>query len=103
MLLTAIGLLIVVVIHTAIATIMIRFFRVRLKTRWGVVVFAVMLIPVVLVLSLLVLGQLPIFRALDRNTVLTVTIVLPIVLGLVIDLFWLPSPAEVARQLDTEQ
>lgn len=59
------------------------------------VVFSVFLVPFALAVSLLFFGQLPVFGGIDRQTVLMVTILLPLLLGFAIDLFWMPSPEEV--------
>lgn len=92
---TAIGLAVVIGLHTVIASVLVRFFRLRLDTRAGRILFALFLVPLVLTVSLLFFGQLPIFGRIDRNTVATVTILLPLLLGFAIDLFWLPTPEEV--------
>ncbi|MDL5362503.1 hypothetical protein [Halalkalicoccus sp. NIPERK01] len=92
---TVVGLGVVVGVHTVIASVLIRFFRLRLDTRGGMVVFSLFLVPIVLALSLLFFGQLPVFGAIDRQTVLLVTILMPLLLGFAIDLFWMPSPEEV--------
>lgn len=92
---TAIGLTVIIALHTVIASVLVRFFRLRLETRTGWLLFSLFLVPLVLTASLLVLGQLPIFGGIDRNTVATVTILLPLLLGFAIDLFWLPTPEEV--------
>lgn len=97
-LLPAVALLVVTAIHTAIAAVMIRFFRIRLETGVGMALYSLFLVPVVLTASLLVVGQLPIFPALGRNTVLTVTILFPLVLGFVLDFFWLPDPDTVSAE-----
>lgn len=92
---TVIGLTVIIALHTVIASVLVRFFRLRLETRTGWLLFSLFLVPLVLTASLLVLGQLPIFGGIDRNTVATVTILLPLLLGFAIDLFWLPTPEEV--------
>lgn len=96
----AIGLAIVVVVHTVVASVLVRFFRLRLATRLGTVLFSLFFIPVVLTVSVLIVGQLPIFGGIERNTVGMVMILLPLLVGYAIDLFWMPSPEEVelARQ-----
>lgn len=71
---TVIGLAVIVGVHTVIASILIRFFRLRLDTRSGMIVFSLFLVPVVLAVSLLFFGQLPIFGEVDRQTVMLVTI-----------------------------
>lgn len=92
---TLIGLAIVVGVHTVIASILIRFFRLRLDTRGGMIAFSLFLVPVVLAVSLLFFGQLPVFGTVDRQTVMLVTILMPLLLGFAIDLFWMPTPEEV--------
>lgn len=92
---TVIGLAVVVGIHTLIASVLIRFFRLRLDTRGGMVVFSLFLVPMALAFSLLLFGQLPVFGEIDRGTVILVTILMPLLLGFAIDLFWMPSPEEV--------
>ncbi len=92
---TVVGLAVVVVVHTVVASILIRFFRLRLDTRGGMIVFSLFLVPLVLGFSLLFFGQLPIFGGMDRETVMMVTILMPLLLGFAIDLFWMPSPEEV--------
>lgn len=103
MLVTGVGVLLLVSIQTVIATVMVRFFRVRLRTRWAPVVFSLFLVPLVLVASLLVVGQLPIFVAMDRNTVMLLAILLPLMLGFVIDRFWLRSPEEIAATIGADR
>jgi hypothetical protein len=92
---TVVGLVVIVGVHTVIASVLVRFFRLRLDTRWGAALFSLFFVPVVLTVSLLFAGQLPIFGAIGRNTAMMVTILLPFLLGFAIDLFWLPSPEEV--------
>jgi hypothetical protein len=92
---TVIGLAVIVGVHTVIASILIRFFRLRLDTRSGMIAFSLFLVPIVLAVSLLFFGQLPIFGEVDRQTVMLVTILMPLLLGFAIDLFWMPSPEEV--------
>ena len=92
-----VGFLVIVAVHTLVATVAARYFRVRLKTRWGAAIFALVTTPVLLVVSTLVLsGVLGLGSDLgDRNTALFVVILLPLTLGYSIDLFWLPSPEEI--------
>ncbi|WP_245998489.1 hypothetical protein [Halalkalicoccus subterraneus] len=92
---TLVGLAVVVGVHTVVASVLIRFFRLRLDTRGGTIAFSLFLVPIVLALSLLFFGQLPIFGAIDRQTVVLVTILMPLLLGFAIDLFWMPTPEEV--------
>lgn len=91
------GILVIVVVQTAIAALLTRLFRVRLKTRWGAVVFALLIVPLVLTLSTLLLsGLLSLGGDLGtRGTAIFVTIGVPLALGLTIDYVWMPAPEEV--------
>ena len=91
----AVGLLVLVGLNTVLAAVCTRVFRVRLETRWGGILYTLLLTPVVLVVVTLVLGQ-----ALGPNlggatTVLGVTVLVPLTLGIAFDYFWMPSPDEV--------
>lgn len=97
---TAVGLLqlvFIVVAHTAIAALMTRFFRVRLTTRWGGLIYAVLLCPFVLVVSTLVLsGVLALGPDLGSPIlVYGLVIVVPVAMGMTFDYFWMPAPDEV--------
>jgi small basic protein len=87
---------VVLAVHTLIAAVMVRFFRIRLKTRWGSAVYAVALIPVVLLATTLVFtGVLGIGVDLGSPVaVLGVMIGMPMTLGATIDLLYVPSPEE---------
>jgi hypothetical protein len=93
----AVGLLIVVAVHTFLTAVATRFFRVRLRTGWGSAVYAAVFVPLVLVASTIVLtGGLGLGSGLgDRTVAVLIVLVLPLVLGFTIDLFWMPSPDEV--------
>ncbi|PSP86354.1 hypothetical protein BRC83_01475 [Halobacteriales archaeon QS_1_68_17] len=93
----AVGLLVILGINTAVAALLTRFFRVRLATQWGSALYAVVITPVVLLVSVLVLGG---FLGLGPDlgsglTVIVVTILLPLSVGIAFDYFWMPSPEEV--------
>jgi hypothetical protein len=91
------GLAVIVVLHTAIAAVATRLLRVQLSSRWGPVVYAVVLVPVVLVFSTLVLsGVLGLGTNLgDPRTAVFVLIAIPLALGVTIDYVWMPAPDEV--------
>jgi hypothetical protein len=107
-----IGVLVIIGINTAATALMTRFFRVRLETSWGPVVFALLLIPVVLIILTQILGGIviPIVFVLlvqilggsgleldigGTLLVISLTVVIPLVLGTVFDYFWMPDPDEV--------
>ncbi len=93
-----IGLLVIVLINTALAALMTRFFRVRMNTRWGGLLYAMLLCPVAMFVVLLVLsGPLPVGEGLNLSVSITllITIVLPLAVGITFDYFWMPAPDEV--------
>lgn len=84
-------------LHTAVAAVLTRYFRVVLHTTWGWVVYAAFFVPVVLTLStLLFTGLLGIGPDLgDATTALAVTVGLPLAVGVTVDLLYVPAPEEV--------
>lgn len=86
----------VLVFHTLVAAVMTRFFRVRLDTEWGTVVYAVVLIPVVLVVFTLVFsGVLRIGPNLGSSyAVLAVMVGVPTALGVTIDVLYMEPPEQ---------
>jgi ABC-type glycerol-3-phosphate transport system permease component len=91
---TAAGVGVIVLVHTAIAAFGARFFRITLQTRWGSILYTALLIPLVYVVTTLVLGAIGLgagaFESTD--TLFVVTWAFPFFLGWSIDLFWLPPP-----------
>lgn len=90
------GLALLVGVHTAAAALLTRWLRVRLSSRWGPVLYAVTLGPVLLFVSTLVLsGVLGIGPDLgDPGLVMFVVIVFPLAVGIAIDYLWMPPPGE---------
>jgi hypothetical protein len=92
-----VGLLVILGVNSAAAALGTRFFRVRLSTRWGSALYAVMLLPFLLLVTTLFLGG---FLDLgpdlgSRIAVVGLTIVLPLSVGIAFDFFWMPAPDEV--------
>ena len=92
-----VGLVVVVGVNAAVAALLTRFLRVQLTTRWGVVVYVLMLVPIVQVLvTLLFTGPLGLGPDLGGGlTVVGVAVALPFALGVAFDYFWMPTPDEV--------
>jgi hypothetical protein len=92
-----IGLLVIVLVNSAVTALMTRFFRVRLHTRWGSLVYSILLCPVVLVVILLILsGPFDLGANLGSATaVFLVTVIIPLAVGITFDYFWMPAPDEV--------
>jgi hypothetical protein len=91
----ALGLTVIVFGNTAVAALLTRFLRVRLKTRWGSAVYVSFLVPAALLVSTLLLGSVFGPNLGSAATVVGVTVVLPLALGVSFDYFWMPAPDEV--------
>ena len=50
------GLLVIVLLNSAVTALMTRFFRVRLKTRWGGLVYSILLCPVAMFVVFMLLS-----------------------------------------------
>lgn len=87
----------VLAVHTVLAAVLTRYFRVTLHTTWGWVVYVALFVPVALVLStLLFTGLLGIGPDLgSAATALGVSVGLPLALGVTIDVLYQPSPEEM--------
>jgi hypothetical protein len=95
---TAFGFLFIILVNTVITAVTVRFFRMRLSTRWGAVVYTFLLMPLVYVATTLALsGAVGLGGSglADRGTVLILVWVLPFTLGISVDLFWMPPPDEM--------
>lgn len=87
---------VVFVVHTLIAAVMTRFFRLRMNTQWGAILYALVLIPLVLLVTLLVFtGVLGIGVDVGNSVVAIVLLIaMPLALGYTIDVLYMPSPEE---------
>lgn len=92
-----VGLLVILLVNAGATALLTRFFRVRLDTRWGPVVYVLLLVPVVLVLFVIVLsGILGLGPDLGSpGLVVGITVVLPMTLGVAFDYLWMPAPEDV--------
>ena len=91
----ALGLLLIVGVNTAVAAVLTRFFRVRLDTQWGPIVFTLFLTPIALFLLTLLLGSFLGFDLGSTGAVVAIAMLLPLALGVAFDYFWMPAPEEV--------
>lgn len=91
------GLLIIVALHTAIAAVVTRLLRVRLDTRWAPPLFAILVAPVLLLISTLVIsGVFSLGPDLGNpGVVLFVLVGVPLGLGFAVDYLWMPAPEDV--------
>ena len=84
---------VVLVGHTLIAAVMTRFFRIRMHTQWGSVLYALALIPVALVVSTLVFGQV-VAADFGVPTLLGLWVGMPLALGFTVDVLYMEPPKE---------
>lgn len=89
---------IVLAIHTVVAAVLTRFFRVHMNTRWGTVIYAAVTVPVVLTVTTLVFaGLLNVGGGINvgsRAMALALFVGLPAVLGATIDVLYMTPPEE---------
>jgi hypothetical protein len=87
-----------VAFHTLVAGVTTRFFRLRLATAWGWVVYTIVLTPMLLFVSTLFFtGVLGVGAGVDLGSptvVVSALVLLPIVLGVAIDYLYVPPPEE---------
>ena len=96
------GLVVVVLVNSAVAALMTRFFRVRLNTRWGGLLYALLFCPLVLLILGVILSA-PVGPFIDLTTLsyMLVVVVVPLALGLTFDYVWMPSPDDVELPTST--
>ncbi|AGN00210.1 hypothetical protein L593_01285 [Salinarchaeum sp. Harcht-Bsk1] len=104
-LLTGIGVAVIVAIHTVVAVVLTRFFRLQLDTNWGAAAYTLVLVPIALIVSATVLsGVLGLGGNVGgRDVVLLLVIALPLSLGITIDYFWMPAPEEIELPAETTE
>ncbi|MES3516120.1 MAG: hypothetical protein PPP58_00485 [Natronomonas sp.] len=90
-----VGLVILVGFNTLVASVLTRMFRVRLDTGWGAALYTLLLTPVVLIVVTLLLGQILGPDLQDPATVVGLTVLLPLTLGVAFDYLWMPDPDDV--------
>ncbi|WP_313694078.1 hypothetical protein [Halorarum halobium] len=86
--------LVVVALHTLLTAVMARFFRIRLHTEWGWVLYTLVVIPFVLTATTLVSGIVipQVFSSVA--VLLAVMVGLPLSLGFTVELLYVPPPEE---------
>lgn len=93
-----VSILALVAFHTLLAGVTTRFFRLRLSTSWGSVVYTAVLTPMLLLVSTLFFtGVLNLGAGVNLGTpaiVIGLFVALPVVLGAAIDYLYVPSPDE---------
>ncbi|UPV75185.1 hypothetical protein M0R89_03725 [Halorussus limi] len=95
---TAIGFLLIMVVNTVLAAVAIRFFRLRLSTQWGAVVYTVVFVPLLYVVTTILLSGFVGFGGSgveDRTTALMLVWAIPFALAVSLEIFWMPAPDEI--------
>ncbi len=100
---TLFGFLLIIVVNTVVASVAIRFFRLRLSTDWGAVVYTAIVVPLLFAFTTILLSGFIGFggSGLDRGTALILVWVVPFTLAVTLDVFWLPAPEEVELPEET--
>jgi cell division protein FtsW (lipid II flippase) len=86
---------VLVAVNTAVAAVLTRLLRVRLDTDWGTAVLVGFFVPIALVFTTIVLGSVLGPDLGSRVTVFVLLVGVPLVLGVSIDVLWMPAPEEV--------
>lgn len=95
---TVFGFLLIITVNTVVAAVAIRFFRLRLSTRWGAAVYTAVFVPLVYLVTTIVLSGFVGFGGSgveDKGTALILVWVVPFTLALSLDIFWMPALDEV--------
>ncbi|MFC7069639.1 hypothetical protein [Halobaculum lipolyticum] len=87
--------LVALAVNTLVVAVLSRFFRIRLKTQWGWVVYTLLVSPVVLLILGLIQGTIipPLFEG-AAGLFVAVFVAVPLALGFTIDLLYVPPPEE---------
>lgn len=97
------GLLVIVLLNSALTALMTRFFRVRLNTRWGGLLYSILLCPVAMFVVFMVLSVLGLGAGLGLSSgaAIGLAILVPLALGMTFDYVWMPAPDEVELPTST--
>lgn len=93
--LTWVPVLLILAVNTAIAALATRFFRVRLETVWGAAAFVGVFVPVAMLVPIILLGSLGGPNLGSPAIVVGLLVALPLAVGVTVDVFWMPAPADV--------
>lgn len=100
-----ISMLVVLALHTLAAAVITRYFRVVLNTDWGWVVYTLFFVPSVLLLSTLFFTG-PLGAGIDLGSptaVFAIMILLPLSVGVAIDVLYIPPPEEIELPTPREE
>lgn len=85
----------ILAVNTVLAAVVTRLARVRMHTTWGAAVVVGFFAPVALLAVTIVVGAVAGPSLGSRGAVVGLLMVLPMALGVTIDVFWMPPPDEV--------
>ncbi|MFB6138275.1 MAG: hypothetical protein ABEJ42_08080 [Halobacteriaceae archaeon] len=91
------GVLALIAANAAVAAVATRFYRMRFATRWALVAYTAVTLPIVYVVTtIVVLGAVGAGTdvTLPRDLILTYGWALPAVLGVAFEVFWMAPPDE---------
>jgi len=94
---------VIVGVNTLVAAIMTRMFRVRLETAWGAGVFVALFVPMALIFLTILLGSFAGPSLGSRGAVVGLFVLVPLALGVTVDVFWMPAPDEVELPATAEE
>jgi hypothetical protein len=95
---TVFGFLFIIAVNTVVAAVVIRFFRLRLSTRLGALLYTAIFVPLIYLVTTILLSGIVGFGGsgvADRGTALILVWVIPFTLAVSLDIFWLPAPEEI--------
>jgi hypothetical protein len=101
--LSALALVVMVGVNSLVAALMTRLFRVRLETAWGAAGFVALFVPVALTFLTIVMGSVTGPGLGSRGMVVFLLILIPLALGVTVDVFWMPAPEEVDLPANLEE
>ncbi|MFB6199207.1 MAG: hypothetical protein ABEI52_13245 [Halobacteriaceae archaeon] len=86
-------------VHVVLAIVTLRFLRIRLSTRWAPYIYVVVLVPLIYFPTTVLFGTLlGTLMEIDRGVLFGVFWAVPLMVGISIDVFWLPHPADIAAE-----
>lgn len=95
--------LVILVVNTLLAALLTRLFRVRMETAWGAAVLVALFAPVLTIAVTILVGSVAGPAIGSRGLVVGLFVLVPIALGVTIDVFWMPAPDEVELPATVEE
>lgn len=93
--LSLVPLLVIMGVNTLTSALLTRLFRVRLDTAWGAAAFVALFVPAVTTIVTIIVGAVAGPSLGSRAAVVGLLILVPMAVGITIDVFWMPAPEKV--------